>query len=82
MSELRKVYLPKWMTWLGLAFLVPLWLWITYRVFFTPGGRADLGVDGWLVSTAAMGVLAVVMVLMGRRKLPAYLVEVGEDGEP
>ena len=81
MSELRKVYLPEWMTWLGLAFLAPTWLWITYRVFFTPGGRADLGVGGWMVATVMMAVLATVLVLMGRRKLPAYLLEVEEDRE-
>lgn len=81
MSELRKVYLPEWMTWLALAFLAPMWLWITYRVFFTPGGRADLGVGGWMVATVMMAVLATVLVLMGRRKLPAYLLEVEEDRE-
>lgn len=82
MTDLRKVYLPKWMTWLGLAFLAPMWLWITYRVFFTPGGRADLGVDGWMVATVLMGIMAVVLVLMGQRKLPAYLVEADADREP
>ena len=37
--------------------------------------------DGWLATTVVMGVLATVLVLMGRRKLPAYLLDVEEDGE-
>lgn len=81
MGKLRKLYLPRWMSWFGLAVLVPMWLWITYRVFFTAGGRSDLGVDGWVVTTIVMGVMGTVMVLMGRRKLPAYLLELEDDQE-
>lgn len=79
MAKLRKVYLPPWMTWFGLAVLVPMWLFVTWRVFLTEGGSSDLGAGGWIVMTLVMGVLAVVLVLMGRRKLPAYLIE--EDDE-
>lgn len=64
----------------GGAVLVPMWLWISYRVFFTETGRSDLGLSGWAVVTLLMGILATIMVLMGKRKLPAYLVEVNEDG--
>lgn len=79
MSKLRKVYLPPWMTWFGLAVLLPMWLWITYRVFFTAAGRADLGVLGWGVVTIVMGVIATVLVLMGKWKLPAYLFDIEDD---
>lgn len=30
MGELRKVYLPRWMTGLGPAFLLPTWGFVTY----------------------------------------------------
>lgn len=80
MPSMRKVYLPKWMTWFGLAVLVPMWLWISYRVFLTESGRSDLGLSGWAVTTVVMAVVATIMVLMGKQKLPAYLVEVDEDG--
>lgn len=81
MARMRKVYLPKWMTWFGLAGLVPMWLWISYRVYLTETGRSDLGIGGWVVVTVVMAVFGTIMVLMGKRKLPAYLVEVDEDGD-
>ncbi|MDX1624651.1 MAG: hypothetical protein R3199_11815 [Gemmatimonadota bacterium] len=81
MSPMRKVYLPKWITWFGLAFVIPTWLWVTYRVFFTEPGRADLGVDGWVFTTLMMGIVLTILILMGKRKLPAYLLELEEDEE-
>lgn len=81
MGHFRKVYLPGWISWFGLAILVPTWGWITYRVFFTAAGRSDLGVDGWVIVTIVMGVMAAVLVLMGKRKLPAYLLELEVDEE-
>lgn len=81
MSKLRKVYVPKWMTWFGLAMLVSMWAWISYRVFLTPGGREDLGVGGWAITTVIMGVVATVLVLMGKRKLPAYLIAAEDEEE-
>lgn len=81
MSELRKVYLPKWITWLGLAVLTPTWGWVTYRALFTASGRAEMGLVGWLLMTLFFGVFAVVLVLMGQRRLPAYLLEIGGDEE-
>lgn len=79
MSELRKVYLPRWIAWLGLATLVPMWLWITYRVFVTPAA-SDPGAVGWAVMTVVLVIFGVLLVLLGKKKLPVYLVEVG-DGE-
>lgn len=81
MARMRKVYLPKWMTWFGLGGLVPMWLWISYRVFFTETGRSDLGLAGWVVVTVVMAVFATILMLMGKRKLPAYLVEIDENGD-
>lgn len=79
MSKLHKVYLPKWISWFGLAVAVPMWAWITYRALFTASGRAELGVVGWLAMTVVIGTVATVLVLMGQRKLPAYLLEIEDD---
>lgn len=81
MSDLRKVYLPKWMTWLALAMIVPMWALITYQAFVLAEGSSDTGLVVWIVATVFLGVFAVIMVLMGQRKLPAYLLEMGEDDE-
>jgi hypothetical protein len=82
MSKLHKVYMPRWMSWFGLIVLVPMWLWITYATFLAPPARAsDLGLVGWAVMTVVMGGVAVIMYLMGSRRLPAYLIEMDEDGD-
>lgn len=81
MSDLRKVYLPKWMTWFGLAMVLPMWGWMTYLAFFTPDDGDDLGLVGWLVVTVVLGVVAGVLYLMGQRKLPAYLIDLEEHVE-
>lgn len=77
MTRLRKVYLPKWMTWFGLLFLVPTWALITYQVLFV--GDSEIGIVGWILVTVFFAIMAVVLILMGRRELPAYLLEVDEQ---
>lgn len=78
MGQLRKVYLPRWIAWLGLATLLPMWLWITYRVFVA-SAPSDPGVPGWVLMTVILAAFAVLLVLLARRKLPVYLIEVGDD---
>ena len=81
MSNLHKVYLPKWMTWFTLAMIVPIWAWITYQALIVGPDDGGVGAGAWVVTTVILAVVSVVMVLMGQRKLPAYLLEVGEDDE-
>lgn len=82
MKKLRKVYLPRWLSWFGLVFLVPMWLWITYQTFLAPPGRGSgLDLVGWCVVTIVMAAIAVMLYLMGSRKLPAYLIEMDEEDE-
>lgn len=81
MGKIRKVYLPKWMTWFSLAVIVPMWGWITYQSLFAGAGESDVGVAGWVAATVVLLVFAVVMILMGMRKLPAYLLEIEEEDE-
>ncbi len=75
MTKMRKVYLPRWVAWFSQLFIVPIWILATRQVFFTEKGRADLGVDGWIIMTLVMVAVSVMLFLMGYRKLPAYLVE-------
>ena len=81
MGKFRKVYLPKWMTWFALAMIVPMWGWITYQSLFVGSGASGAGLAGWVAASVVLITFAVVMVLMGMRKLPAYLLEVEEDEE-
>lgn len=79
MAKIRKVYLPKWMSWFGLVFLVPMWIWISYRALTTEGSGEELGFVGWAVVTFVMLGVAIVIFLMGMRRLPAYVIEEEED---
>lgn len=72
----RKVYLPEWIAWFGKVAAAAMWLLVTYLVFF---GSGEPEVFGWVVSTVVLGVLVVVLHLMGKRKLPVYVLE---DEEP
>lgn len=78
MTKIRKVYLPKWMSWFGLIFLVPTWLWISYRLL-VQGRDGDLGFPGWMIMTVVILGATVVIFLMGYRKLPAYVIEEEEQ---
>ena len=81
MSDLRKVYLPKWMTWFALAMIVPIWAWITYQALVVGPAEGGVGLGGWVMTTVILAAVSVVMVLMGQRKLPAYLLEMGDEDE-
>lgn len=75
MGKVRKVYLPRRVAWFSQLFILPIWLFITYQVFFTAKGRADLGIVGWMMLTVVLGAASVMLLLMGYRKLPAYIIE-------
>ena len=75
MSRTRTIYLPAWVPWFVLLFISPTWLWISYRVFFTAAGRADLGIGGWAIMTLMIAVIQVVVFLMGYRKLSAFVIQ-------
>ena len=81
MTRIRKVYLPKWASWLGVIFLVPMWVWISFRVFATPRGAEDLGLLGWAIMTLVVLGAAVMLLLMGQRKLPTYVIVEEEEEE-
>lgn len=81
MGKIRKVYLPKWITWFTLAMIVPMWGWITYQSLFVGSAESDVGLAGWIVATVVLVLFAVLMVLMGKRKLPAYLLEIEDEEE-
>lgn len=82
MKKLHKVYLPRWLSWFGLVFLVPMWLWITWQTFLAPPGRgSDLDPVGYGVITIVMAAVGVVLYLLGSRRLPAYLIEMDEEDE-
>lgn len=79
MGTERKVYVPRWVPWFMQLIIVPVWLWITYRVFFSDAANGDLDVGGWLVMTLMFAAVSVMTFLMGYRKLPVYVIE-QEDG--
>lgn len=81
MSRIRKVYLPKWMSWFGVIFVLPTWIWVSYRVLATDRGAEDLGFGGWAIMTVVMLGVTVVLFLMGYRKLPAYVIEEDDEGD-
>jgi len=76
MLGVRRLYLPRWISWCAQLVLLPLWLWLTYCVFLTERGRADLGIANWIVVSLVLVVLSYYLFLLGYRKLPA-----GLDGE-
>jgi len=75
MSRTKSVYLPLWVAWFSQLFILPVWLFASYQAFFTAKGRADLGIEGWIMMTFVMAAVSTMLFLMGYRKLPAYIVE-------
>ena len=72
MKRTRKVYMPLWIAWLMLLFVVPGWGYLTYRTFFA-GEEREL--SGWVMLTIMSVVISAVMLLMGYRKLPTHVIE-------
>jgi hypothetical protein len=75
MTRTRNVYLPRWVAWFSQLFILPIWCFATYQVFYTEKGRADLGVEGWLMMTVVMAAVSLMLFLMGYRRLPALVIE-------
>lgn len=75
MAKVRRVYLPKGVAWFSHLFILPIWLFITYQAFYTDKGRAELGLIGWLLITFVLAAVSAMLLLMGYRKLPAYIIE-------
>lgn len=82
MGRTRKAYLPKWMAWYGQIFVFPIWLFMTYMVFFTEKGRQEPGLAAWILMTIVLGGVSLMLFLMGYRKLPAYIIEEEDDDKP
>lgn len=81
MTTIRKIYLPKWVAWFSQLFVGPVWIFSTYQVFFTEKGRADIGIQGWIMMTFVLCAVSTMLFLMGHRKLPAYLIEEQQGSE-
>jgi len=79
MPKVRKAYLPKWMAWYAQLFILPIWGFLTYIVFFTEEGRRNPGILIWLMMTLVLGAVSAMLLLMGYRKLPAYIIEEDDD---
>lgn len=80
-AKVRKVYLPKWMSWFSIVLIVPMWLWVTYSVFTRGEARSDLGLLGWVVMSVVLLGVGLMLFLMGQRKLPAYVIEEEDEGD-
>ena len=80
MAKRMKVYLPRWVLWVILPILFLVWGLVTYLSFGTASGRQEMGTTGWLILTAVIALVGVMLWLMGSQRLPAYIIEV-EDGE-
>lgn len=76
--SVNKVFLPKWLAVFGLVMAGSMWLLVTYMVWFAQG-PGEREVAGWAISTGVLAVLAVVLWLMGQRKLPVYIIGDGEE---
>lgn len=79
MKRMKKVYLPLWLAWFSQLFVLPMWGLVTYQALFSEKGRSDLGIVGWLVITLVMAAVSLMLLLMGYRKLPAYIIEEEKD---
>lgn len=77
---LYKAYVPRWVAWFGFLFTAPMWVWITWSTFFDQSPDAEsLSVEGWLLVSLVLGAVLVLLVLLGTRRLPAYLVEIPDE---
>lgn len=75
----RKVYLPKWQRWYLVPLFVGLWLFITYMEFFSENTEEQLGTVGYIFMSALFLGIGSMMWVMTSGKLPAYIIDDGED---
>lgn len=69
--KLKKVYMPKWVMWFVIVMMVPMFALIEYEAFF---GKETNPAVGIAVGFMLLMVI-VMMLLMGYRKLPYFLIE-------
>lgn len=69
--KLKKVYLPKWMSWFMLVILIPILALIEYEAFF---GKDQFPLMG-VVMGFMFSAIIVMMFLVGYRKLPYLFIE-------
>ena len=60
----------------GAAFTIPMWIWLTWLEF---RGEGELGLVGWIAISVILAAVLVLMLLLGTRRLPAYLVEIPDE---
>ena len=72
----KKVFMPRWMMWFGTTLVVLMWILVTYLTFF---GEDSPGLVVYGIISAFMVGIAVMMVQMGRRRLPMYIIEEDEE---
>ena len=70
-KRLKKVYMPKWVMWFVIVMMIPLFALIEYEAFFGKDMNPSMGIA--VGFTLLM--IIVMMVLMGYRKLPYFLIE-------
>lgn len=82
MSAIKKVFLPKWQKKFIPPFFFLMWVFITYKNFFSTG-KGEMSILEYLfMSLVFIGVGSVVW-FMASGKLPAYIIkeETTEDSE-
>lgn len=60
--------------WFTQIFIWPMWGFITYQEFAVQSDER-LGTVGWLAVTVVLLAISIMLLLMGQRKLPVYLIE-------
>lgn len=79
MPRQMKVFLPPWVRWILVPMLALMWGFVTYSAFFTPEGRAEVGLVGWALVTLVLFLIGLMIWLMSSGKLPAYIIESPDD---
>ncbi|HEB14145.1 MAG TPA: hypothetical protein ENI09_01915 [candidate division WWE3 bacterium] len=73
--SMREVFIPKWQRWLFVPLFGGMWILFTYLEFFDPNTKGELGLVGYIFTTALFLGLGVAFWLMTSGKLPAYIIK-------
>ena len=79
MSEVKKVFLPKWVFWATFVMMLIMLLFFNISYFTNPQSRAELGTVGWLALNLVFIIGLVMVYLMSYGKLPAYIIKEEEE---
>lgn len=74
MVKEKKVYLPKWIAWMVVVIILPVWGWLTYSTFGRPGTGEQPSLGEWVVISVVILGSLVMVFLMSYGKLPAYII--------